>query len=32
MDFSDPQNPTPQFFNAEIVNGVIDLSNVEVRS
>jgi CRISPR-associated protein Cas5d len=32
MDFSDPQNPTPQFFNAEMVNGVIDLSNVEVRS
>lgn len=32
MDFSDPKNIAPQFFNAELVNGVIDLTNVEVRS
>jgi len=32
MDFSDPKNVVPQFFNAELVNGAIDLTNVEVRS
>lgn len=32
MDFSDPKNTVPQFFQADIVNGVIDLTNVEVRS
>jgi len=32
MDFSDANNIVPQFFNAELVDGVIDLVNVEVRS
>lgn len=32
MDFTDPQNPVPQFFNAQMVNGVIDLTQTEVRS
>ena len=32
MDFTDPADPKPQFFRAEIKNGVIDLRNVEVRS
>lgn len=32
MNFSDPKNPIPQFFNAQMVNGIIDLNNVEVRS
>lgn len=32
MDFADPADPKPQFFHAFIENGVIDLTNVEVRS
>ncbi|MDD3276296.1 MAG: type I-C CRISPR-associated protein Cas5c [Kiritimatiellales bacterium] len=32
MDYSDPQDLKPQFFNAKMENGVIDLENVEVRS
>jgi len=32
LDFSDPKNIKPQFFNAKMVNGVIDLLNVEVCS
>jgi len=32
IDFTDPENPRPQFFNAEIKGGVVDLHNVEVRS
>ncbi len=32
MDFTDAKNPTPQFFNAVLTNGVIDLTNVEVRA
>ncbi len=32
MDFTDPSDPQPQFFHAFIENGVVDLTNVEVRS
>lgn len=32
LDFSDPKDIKPQFFNAKMVNGVIDLRSVEVRS
>jgi CRISPR-associated protein Cas5d len=32
LDFADPADPKPQFFHAFITDGVIDLSNVEVRS
>lgn len=32
MDYSDPSNITPQFFRAKLSYGVLDLSNVEVRS
>jgi CRISPR-associated protein Cas5d len=32
MDFSDPNDIKPQFFHAQMVKGVIDLRNVEVRS
>jgi CRISPR-associated protein Cas5d len=32
MDFADPADPKPQFFHAFIENGVVDLTNVEVRS
>jgi len=32
MDFSDPAKPKPQFFHALLANGVVDLTNVEVRS
>ncbi|MEI6808460.1 MAG: type I-C CRISPR-associated protein Cas5c [bacterium] len=32
MDFSDPADLKPQFFQAKMVNGVVDLINVEVRS
>jgi len=32
MDFSDPADPKPQFFQAKMENGVLDLRNVEVRS
>ena len=32
MDFADLANPKPQFFQAVIQDGVIDLRNVEVRS
>ena len=31
LDFSDPADPKPQFFRAELKRGVIDLENVEVR-
>ncbi|WP_347889007.1 type I-C CRISPR-associated protein Cas5c [Nitrosomonas europaea] len=31
MDYSSPTNPNPCFFHAEMKNGVLDLSNVEVR-
>jgi CRISPR-associated protein Cas5d len=31
MDFSNPANPTPQFFRAGLVHGVLDLQHVEVR-
>jgi CRISPR-associated protein Cas5d len=32
MDYSDPSNIKPQFFRAKLSYGVLDLSNVEVRS
>jgi len=32
LDFSDPADTKPQFFQAKMENGVIDLRNVEVRS
>ena len=32
MDYSDPNNIKPQFFRAELNYGVLNLSNVEVRS
>jgi len=32
MDFSNPKKPEPQFFRAFLDTGVIDLTNVEVRS
>jgi CRISPR-associated protein Cas5d len=32
IDFSDPTNIKPQFFNAKMQSGVIDLVNIEVRS
>lgn len=32
MDFTDPANPNPQFFQARLEGGVIDLTHVEVRS
>jgi CRISPR-associated protein Cas5d len=32
MDFANPADPKPQFFHAFIENGVVDLTNVEVRS
>jgi CRISPR-associated protein Cas5d len=32
MDYSDPNNIKPQFFRAELINGVLNLANVEVRS
>ena len=32
MDYSDPKDIKPQFFQAKIENGVLDLRNVEVRS
>ena len=32
MDFSDFSDIKPQFFSAQIVNGIIDLNKVEVRS
>lgn len=32
LDFSDPADIKPQFFNARMENGVIDLRGVEVRS
>lgn len=31
MDFSDIENITPMFFRAKMINGVIDLSNVNLR-
>ena len=31
MDYSDPQNIKPQFFRAQMNDGIIDLTNVEVR-
>lgn len=31
MDFSDAENITPMFFRANMVNGVIDLTNVKLR-
>lgn len=30
MDYSDPENITPMFFRAQMVNGIIDVSNCEV--
>ncbi|MDZ4743527.1 MAG: type I-C CRISPR-associated protein Cas5c [Verrucomicrobiota bacterium] len=32
LDYSDPIDPKPRFFRAELKNGVIDLDHVEVRS
>ena len=32
MDFTDPADPKPQFFHAQMEDGVIDLRNAEVRS
>ncbi|HNR13713.1 MAG TPA: type I-C CRISPR-associated protein Cas5c [Thermodesulfobacteriota bacterium] len=32
MDYSSPDNIRPQFFRAELTNGVLNLDNVEVRS
>jgi CRISPR-associated protein Cas5d len=32
MDYSEPSNIKPQFFRAELNNGVLNLGNVEVRS
>jgi len=32
MDFTDPADPKPQFFRARLENGVVDLTNAEVRS
>lgn len=32
MDFSDPDDIKPQFFRAQLVNGTIDLTKVEVRA
>ena len=32
MDFTDPGDPKPQFFRAMLENGVLDLTNVEVRT
>ncbi len=32
LDFTNPADIKPQFFHAQITNGVIDLRNVEVRS
>jgi CRISPR-associated protein Cas5d len=31
MDFSDPNDPRPQFFRASMKNGIVDLSGAEVR-
>jgi CRISPR-associated protein Cas5d len=31
MDFSDPEDIKPQFFKAQLVDGVIDLTNADVR-
>jgi len=31
MDYSNLASPTPRFFRAELKNGVLDLTNVEVR-
>lgn len=31
LDYTDPQSPSPQFFRAQLQNGVIDLSQAEVR-
>ena len=31
MDFSDPQDIKPQFFNAKLRNGIIDLTQIELR-
>lgn len=31
MDFSDPEDIQPQFFRAKLVEGIIDLKNVEIR-
>lgn len=31
MDYSDPENITPQFFRAKLENGVLDLRNCEVK-
>ena len=30
MDYSDPERITPMFFRAQMVNGVVDVSNCEV--
>ena len=30
MDFSDPENITPQFFKAELINGILDLTNLRI--
>ena len=31
LDFSDPDNPKPKFFRAQLAAGVLDLNSVEVR-
>lgn len=31
MDYSDPEDITPQFFRAKLENGVLDLRNCEVK-
>jgi CRISPR-associated protein Cas5d len=31
MDYSDPSSPQPLFFRAEMIQGIVDLSSIEVR-
>jgi hypothetical protein len=30
MDYSDPENIRPHFFKAKLVNGILDLAQVEM--
>jgi CRISPR-associated protein Cas5d len=30
MDYSDPKDIQPQFFNAELFDGILDLSRIEL--
>lgn len=32
LDYSNPAHPKPMFFRAELNDGVMDISNVQVKS